>query len=92
MAITERACEIAKEFMAGEYSFFEQIGSHVCVLVESKHVTVVKTVTGGYHFKQKNIIKVSFNKQEARKADGIGKLREYVEEQCSIALLLGDQS
>lgn len=89
MAITERACEIAKSFLGGERADYDRAAG-IRVLVKDKTDTVVATLSGGYMLRKASFIIVPFNKHEARKHDGIGKLREYVETQCSIALMIGD--
>ena len=87
MAICGRASEIAKAFLGGDGAFFNR--NHIVVVKRSE-------VTGpshhGIQIRYNNLtnIRVEFDKKRARQHDGVGKLREYVETQCVIALMLGE--
>jgi hypothetical protein len=87
MAICGRAAEMAKGFLGGHAVFFN--GHHIVVVKRSEEFSS-NALGIQVRYNNLNNIRVEFNKHVARQRDGIGKLREYVETQCAIALMLGE--
>lgn len=87
MAICGRAAEMAQKFLGGHAVFFN--GHHIVVVKRSEEFG---SNYMGITVRYSNLtnIRVAFDKKQARQHDGVGKLREYVETQCAIALMLGE--